>query len=480
MQKAHRRPRISGPKLSVIGIIIVTAGIRPVLGAPWEFGTIVDLGVLYTDNLRLESEGLEESEFVYTIAPTFSLSTESDRLTADLRYRPEAYFFDTAPESDSVFHVLDASVTGALIRDALFVAASATNFQSIVTPDGRIPTSNLPISGNRLDSMVLEVRPYWQQNLGFADILAEVAYTATRYDELESTQDTFLQNNSEWRGRFDLNNHSRQQGFAWGMDYLYRRTEYDESIPFDYQRASANLGYWINGTLRVFASGGVESAFDNFFESNLDDEFWEAGFQYSPNQRLDLEIAVGERGYGESYRANMTYELRRGQTALTYTEQPSTRGDSAANRRPITDTDNLDDFLNRPGRSDRFIRKRGEWMTTIELAKSDISLRLFFEERTQRTSATGEVLQDEENSGGAFRWNWRFGAKSTLGFLADYSRRQTSVRDGTLTRLSIDYSYQISERLSIVALAQRSDDDSRNSDDDYVENQYRLTLRAEF
>ena len=480
MQRAHRRTSSSGHKPYIIGLILWAAAIHPAIGEPWDFSTVVDLGVIYTDNLRLAPEGLEESDYIYTIAPTFSLSTEGDRITADLRYRPEAYIFDTAPESDSIFHVVDASLTSTLVRDALFLDASATNFQTIVTPDQRIPTSNVPISGNRAESTILQARPYWQQDLGFATILAEVSYLDTRYSEVDSTQAASLQDSTERRAGFNLNNHALQRGIAWGIDYSYRRVEYEVAVPWKFQRASANLGYWANGTVRVFASGGVETAFDNPFDSSMDDSFWEAGFQYKPTQRLDLEVAAGERAYGNSYRARLNYDLRRGRTSLTYTERPSTTGGSGLGRRPLIDPDNLDDFLNRPGQSDRFISKRGQWLTTIELAKSDMSLRIFHEERFERTTATGDDVNDEEHRGAAFRWNWNLGVKSTLGFVADYSKRETEVRDATLTRFSLDYSYRFTDRLQIVAVVQRSEENARNSDDDYVENNYRLTLRAGF
>lgn len=475
---SHKKRRTSGS--TVIGVMIAISWTHPAPAAPWDFGAVVDLGVIYSDNLRLAPDGSEENEFVYSIAPAFSLSTEGDRLTADIGYRPQAFFYDTAPESDSIFHVLDASATGTVVRDSLFVFVSAANYQSIVTPNAGIATSNLPITGNRIDSRILQIRPYWQQNVGFADVLAEVAYTDTQYDELDDTRAAFTQDNNERLARFDLNNHSRQEGIAWGINYLYQRTEYDEAIPWDYQRASANLGYWVNGTTRIFASGGLETAFDNYFESDLDDEFWEVGFQYRPNQRLDMEIAIGERGYGESYRARISYELRRGQSTLTYTEDPATRGGLQSGRRPILDTDNLDDFLNQPGQSDRFIRKRGQWTTQFELARSDLSFRLFAEERSDRTTATGDALENEELSGAAFRWAWRFGAKSNLGFVADYTNRESGLTDDRLIRVSVDYSYRLTERLRIVATVQRSDDDGANAGSGYVENQYGLKLRAVF
>lgn len=464
--------------LSILAVCLVGSS---ALAAPWDFETRVDLGAIYTDNLTLAESGLEEDEIVYTITPTFVASTDGDRLTADLRYRPEAYFYNDQSDFDEVFHVADLRATGTIVRNALFLDSTFTSFQSIASPDANIPSSNIPITANRIDARVFEVRPYWEQDLGFADVLMEYAYTDTQYDPITDEVDIFAQDSTGQRGRFTLNNRSRQQGLAWGLDYQIRRMEYEIAIPWDYQRAGTDLGYWFNGTMRVFVSGGVETAFSSTDDGSLDDDFWEAGFQYVPNQRLDLELAIGERSYGDSYRASLSYDLRRGQTDLIYIEQPTTLGEVLLDYSPIIDTSNLDDFLNRPGSAERFVRKRGEWITTLELAKSDISIGFFYEERIQRRAADGTELEDEEQLGIALQWAWNLGSRSALGLLADFSSRDTQTTDADLTRFAIDYTYRISQRFSLVALAQRTKESSDNlSSREYTENQFRLILRTDF
>ena len=445
------------------------------VAAPWEYGVIVDLGVAYTDNVFLSNDGLEESETVYTIAPELFLTTDGERLVANLRYRPEAFFYSKFSDADDVFQVLDASLTGALVRDRFFVYLSAVSFQSIITPVGTFPTSNLPISGNRTDSRTYEVRPYWQQRLGQANLLLEAGYRAAEFDS------DLSQSNDERYGRFKLDNIERQQGLAWGLEYEYRRIEYDLSIPFEFQRAALDLGLWVNGSMRIFAVAGAETAFDNTFESNLDEGFWEAGFQYKPNQRLNLEFAAGERSFGTSLRGNFSYTLRRGEIALTYNEGPVTRGQLAFDRRPITNTDNLDNILDRPGRSDRFVQRRGELNTNIELSRSELTLRIFAEQRESRTTAGGIPLDDEEFWGAAIRWSWNVGTRTTLGIGADFSERDQAGRRDEIRRGQVDLTYKLTQRLSVRLEGMHSKQDGNESGAfDYTENQVRFLLRMEF
>lgn len=474
-KKNNNIPRVRG--LDVVRLVFIVCGLFPAtaLAERWDYGVIVELGAIQTDNVFLADEGLEESETVYTIVPEFFLTTDGDRVEANLRYRPEAYFYSNFSDADDVFHALDASLTAALVRERIFLYLSAVNFQSIITPEGRFPTTNLPISGNRIDARTFEVRPYWQQRLGQADLYLEAAYRDVEYN------DDLFQSSNERSGRFMLSNIERQQGLAWGIGYSYQRMEYEIATPWEFQRASLDLGIWIVGGTRIFVVGGAETSFDNLFEPDMDEEFWEAGFQYKPNQRMDLELAVGERSYGNSFRGNFSYTLRRGNISVTYNEGPSTRGELVFSRRPIVSTDNLDNILDRPGLSDRFVRRRGEFQASIELSKSELTMRVFSETRELRTTADGTPLDDEDYSGAAVRWAWNIGTKTTLGFGADISERDQGGRKDAIRRGQVDLAYNFGQRTSVRLEARHSIQEGKESSEyDYTENQLRLLLRTEF
>jgi len=444
--------------------------------APWEFGVDIDLGVIYTDNIFLDQDGLEESEIVYTIVPEFYLTSDGDRIDADIRYRPEAYFYQTYSDADTVFHVVDATMTSALVREKLFLFLSASNFQSIIVPEMELPTGNVPITSNRVDARILEARPYWQQRIGSADFLLEADYTDIRYD------DDLFQNSTIKRGKFELDNIERQQGLAWGVSYDHALVEYESSLPWEYQRAALEIGYWINVNFRIFTVGGAETDLEKVLEPNLDAEFWEAGFQYTPSQRLNLEAAWGDRYHGSSFRLNFDYTLRRGLMALSYYEEPTTRAQLPPGQRPINDKDNLDGILDRPGRSDQFLRRRLDLVTIIKLVKSELSLRVFGERREQRTSADGMPLADEDYVGAALRWRWNLGVKTALGLGGDISRLSSdATRGDDLLRYFADLTYRFSERISLRGEIIHSSQQGRElSDFAYDENQFRLLLHTEF
>ena len=184
MIRSNKNQVIRSPVIVVLQVCMAI-GFAPVAAnsAPWDFGVNVDLGVIHSDNIFLAADGLEESETVYTIAPEFFLTTDSERIDANIRYRPEAYFYNQYSDADSVYHVVDAIMTNALVRDRLFLYLSASNFQSINFPEFEFPTSNVPISNNRIDSTTFEARPYWKQSFANADLLLELAYIDATYDD---------------------------------------------------------------------------------------------------------------------------------------------------------------------------------------------------------------------------------------------------------------------------------------------------------
>ena len=270
-----------------------------------------------------------------------------------------------------MYHSLDASADGKPSRVTLCfsmpVQSTTKHFSRL---RHRFPTSNIPITGNRTDSSTIELRPYWEQSIGDVSVYLAAAYLERRYDNDDIENDEFLVDNDQHGVIFNLNNHERGEGLAWGVDYYFKSIDYESTlIPWEYQRASADVGYWFSSAFRGFVMGGIETPYDNFQDSSLEDEFWEVGFQVVPSARLDMELAAGQRGFGNTFRADIAYQLRKGETALTYTQEPSTRGEDWYDYRPLSSTDNLFNPFDRPGATDRFIREYGEWVTSITTGK---------------------------------------------------------------------------------------------------------------
>ena len=454
---------------SLIGAFALSG---PSAADPWEYGLTLELGAIHSDNIFLAQEGLEESETVYLVSPRISLFKESERIKANINYQPQAIFYESIEDADEIYHVLDAALQTVLLRDRFFIDFSAVNFQVISGAENQFPTSNIPISAQRADTMIWSVTPRWQQQFGTAEALVEATYRQINFDDPDALD------SDEKSGRLRLDNYKQQQGMSWAVQYEYLRLDYDsQALPWEYQQAMAELGFWVSGGLRLFVSGGIETPYDAFLEPDMEDDFWEAGFAYNPDERLQMEFAVGERSFGSTLRGRLAYQMRRGTTELTYNEGPSTQNYALSGRRPIEQTDNLDDFLTDLDNNDKFIRKRAEWLNTIDLNKTSITLRLFREEREQTVTLTGDPQPDEYYRGAALRIGWDAGAKLSLGLTGDIADRDSGNSDAELTRFGFDVAYKLSRRFTLTASVQRSEEESTGTGfGNYTENQYRLTL----
>jgi hypothetical protein len=174
--------------------------------------------------------------------------------------------------------------------------------------------------------------------------------------------------------------------------------------------------------------------------------------------------------------------MRRGEFSILYSEGPANRSEIVFDRRPITQSNGVDGILDEPGESDRFVQKRGEILWTMNLSKSELSLRVFSESREFRTTAEGDPLDDEEYRGISFRWRWRFGTRTSLGIWADFADRNRAEIDDKVGRYLLDISYEINRSISVRVEGVRSwqEDSGGRGTPEYTENQIRLYLRASF
>ncbi|MFK8053042.1 MAG: TIGR03016 family PEP-CTERM system-associated outer membrane protein [Woeseiaceae bacterium] len=417
----------------------------------WDLETFVNASIVHTDNVTLAGDGLEESDTILVLAPQFNLTGESARVDLDLSYNPQAVFYDNTDGADQVFHVLDGIMTTELLDDRFFLDLVGSKFQTIVTPDGNFPLDNIPASNNRADATVLTVNPYWQQRLGRADLRVTAAHTRTDLDD-ESVDPLLLgnlQSNRSNTAGINIGSIPSERGITWSFDYNYQRIEYDDFLPFEFQRGALQLGFWANDNVRVFSTVGRETAFDDFFDGSPDSSFWEGGVQYAPSERFNFEVAAGDRSFGTTVRGALTYNTRRTRTTFTYAETPTTQGALFAGRRPLRDIDNLDGLLDRANAADRIVQKRGELSTTVELNRTTINWRIFSERQLDRFTADGTPLPDNDLTGAAFRFDWRFGPRTNLNFTADTAKRTGDLGDGDFWRIGVGAVYNVSSRLTL-------------------------------
>lgn len=420
---------------------------------PWQFGGSVEGGAIYIDNLFLVAPDEQtEEEVLFLVAPEIWVSKESERLNTDVRYRMEAFHYPDFSDSDNIAHELDATASAVVLLERFFLDLSATAGQQLLDAQLPVALTNVPISGNRGEFSTAGVQPRWQQRIGNSELLMQSEYTRFFFD----TDDIELDDRFE--SLFRVGNVFQEQGITWGLKYEHERYNYEQALPFEYQRADLTLGYWVTSGLRLFVSGGKETPIDEFLDPSMDSDIWEVGFQYVQDERFSIELAGGERGYGSAFRGDILYITPRGEMSLTYNEGPQSRS-GAIGLAPSFEEDSLTGILDPLGSSDRFLQKRAELSYRLELPKTNLELRVFSDHREQVLTAAGEARPDESFEGVTLLTEWRAGAKTEFTLDLGLLRSDDFVRSGDLRHVGVEMNYQFGPRSSLALGVDWSSDD---------------------
>ena len=463
--KRNFRPRnlIPGFSLLLLGSAASAQGV--------DFQGTIRVGALKTDNVFLVTAPDETDETIFQISPSLSLDYENQRMNAVIRYQFNWYDYSDLDTSNE-YHRYDAALTGQLVPDTLFLEVGGSRSQSIVDPDAVIPTGALPISGNLTDRDEYFVNPRFEKTFGRSvTVTADYRYADVRFDESDLEDPLFIQDNTNESASFELENYERGQGLTWAAAYEWEETEYELSLPWEFQIATVELGFWANGSTRIFASGGLESTWDDPIDRSLEDDFWEAGFAYRNGDRISAEFAAGERSFGSSWRGNLDFTFQRGELAFSYAETPTTVGWDRFNPGNLLDPEEPDDLLARPGNAERYISNRGQASLNLNFRRTELGFVIFDEERTGRYSADGTPLGDETQNGASASFSWQAGARTEFAASGSIYNRETETAGETeYLKATISASYRVGSSVFLTLGYDYYEQDPEDSvtDPDYV------------
>ena len=431
-------------KLRLIAVI----GLLPACAVAADVKMGVSAAVSYLDNVFLATSPNETADTVYQASPWIDILHESPRLDAVLNYRYDYYRYSDLDTSSS-FHSGIASLTAKAWQDSLKFEVGARRRQVLNSPDFIIPSGRLPLSNSLVDRDEVWINPRFERNLGgTATVNANYRRVVSRYGDESVSGDT------SQRGLFSIDNYRAGLGLTWAVRYDWRRTEYETAIPWEYQQAKAEVGFWVSKSLRFFGSAGKESDHNRPLDPSLQSSLWEAGFSYS-TAKVSAEFAAGERSFGSTFRGKLDYKFRRGSTTLRYSEEPASIG---FNRSILFHLGNLDpgdigDYLNSPGSTERFVIKRLQWDLDVDLRRTGIKLIAFDETRSGRFASDGTPLDDQSQSGVKATATWKPGVRTSFTLTgAIVNRDSTSSNKSQFSRAGLAIGYALSSR-SILTLS---------------------------
>lgn len=299
--------------------------------APFKFKTGIRVREVYTDNVDLSASD-KESKIISTVTPILNFSTEESskgRINADLITGVE--FNDLGGNSDKVNVRLQGNSDIELWKNHFFIDADASARQVAINPFLPSASDNLNQTNNSVTLYDYGLAPRFSSKFGdFAGM--EIRF---RYDEQKSSgenSDSVSDSNGQ-EGTIVFSSGPEFKRVYWALSGSYEKSDYSKTQSFnapDNERNTADFTANYRLSRKYSLTGTVGKEWNNFFSlnPNIDDEFWSAGFIWTPNRRMTLKIGSGERYFGKTPYLKLSYKSRRSQLVLDYS-------------RTLTDTRNL-------------------------------------------------------------------------------------------------------------------------------------------
>jgi uncharacterized protein (PEP-CTERM system associated) len=314
MESRRRRLTIKPATLAgAIAAFMALACAPLALALDWRIQPTLEGSAIYTDNAN-QGEDDPDGSLILRATPGFTLLSEgSRRVQATLQYGLTGVTRFDADDNTDLLHKLNAVGKAELVEDFLFIDGSAHISQELISLEGALVEAEIS-DNNRATVGTYSVSPYIQKRLGtFAN--AEARYSASgAIFENDAAANSSVNSYSA-----ALTSGTRFADLSWGLDYFYREAmnrDYADSV---FERASATLGYALTRTFRIFGTVGEEWN-DYLSVTETDGSFYSAGFGWSPSRRTSIEVAAGERYFGNTWDVSVRHRTRTSNWNVSYVE----------------------------------------------------------------------------------------------------------------------------------------------------------------
>lgn len=381
--------------------------------ADWSLGKSITVREVYSDNIEL-SESNKESELITVITPSMTLTGKGGRANVDLAASLELN--NLGGGADSLNPRLRANADAELVKNYLFVDASATATQNTIDPFSASGSDTLNRTDNTTTTYTYSISPYWKNRFKrTAELEARYTYSGV------SNSGDIADDSGGQAFLLALNSGPDFSKLSWNLTGNYRKTDYDAGSESEFISADATLGYQVNRKWRLNVSVGREWNDFASTQSEKDGARWSTSASWTPSPRTTLNFGFGDSFFGAVPSIDISHRSRR--TVIT-----------ASYSRDLTDTHTLlsnQDIFNE---TDPF----GQPIDPITGNPLPLSGDL--------ATLTDGTFVDER-----FRASVTVtGRRTTVTLTGNHSRQisQDSTRDVTLMRIGTTISRQLSANLS--------------------------------
>jgi hypothetical protein len=392
----------------------------------------LDGAIQYANNTNLASNGGDSSAGI-ELAPGAYAAYNSERFKGAMDYSLIGRLWDDG-DLDDVTHSLAANGLWFAIPEWFSIGADASYGDTLIDSQGGGNYGNMGVfnSGNITEQATASIRPTLQKQFKDFQFRAAYSYGQVWYMDKGKGQSQSTPGFSSY-ARDDSENQSAdvslglipgQRAYSGKFFYSWNRSEFDRSLPYEFERAGFDGGFELSRSLSVVGDVGKESALDESTTAGgLDSDFWSAGLLWNSANRSTIESRYGERFFGSSFLVKINHVARMLSFNASYAETPQVE----------TRRVNLNDF--EPGElppwldpgfdlgafnSEPYVGKNGRIGVTAKGSRTTLGLRVFDIQREYLNDLVG----DDHNTGVAFSATRQLARNASVDFLASYNDRE--------------------------------------------------------
>jgi uncharacterized protein (PEP-CTERM system associated) len=360
--------------------------------------------------------------WITSVDPGFKLSRQAARLKTNINYSLGNRYYSEDGHT-SVRHRLGGNALAELIQRELFIDASFSKRDQLISPLGTANIDSGLQRDNLTSSTSWSVGPRWQHQFGqFAISSLDYQLDRVSFDRKAASD--------SWSTSIGANLSSGAlfNTWFWAADYSDNNIRYLESDDrSEFEMYSATLGYNLTRKLNVFYVLGDEKNSYRNSVGKTGGSYWNIGAGFTPSVRTSLKASFGKRFFGDTYSLALTHQARKWRVSLSRDETVTTirqrqLGDIFLICPPeipdCTPEEAIAFGVDVGIRDGTYIQKSLTGSVAYSLVKSTMTLSMFDRSRQFRDGSG----RNDETSGMALGWNWNLGPRTNFNSSAGWTR----------------------------------------------------------
>jgi hypothetical protein len=320
----------------------------------WQFTSALSLSERYSDNINLNADGQEKSDWITEVTPRFSLARTGGRLKVNADYSLQGTLYANASNQNDIRHGLNGRAHAELAKDWLFLDSTARISQQPTNLNAAFGLGDAVGIDNTTTVSAYTLSPYIKRRLGSA---ATLVAKVTREEVF--SQGSAISDTGSTRYQLGATSGPRFLPLSWAGHYEKSDTDNTGLTSTGFERASANARFQLNRKFGLLAQANMEKndfigasslvqdytsyglgafftpgrriSMDVYFNDSDNGHFISGNLSLNPTLRTTINASTSERAYGRTHALKLTHRTRKSNWSLNYQDDLTTSQQQFAN-----------------------------------------------------------------------------------------------------------------------------------------------------